>query len=65
MKMIYHSPANKTHFHKKGCAPSLILKVKVCGTRKWPFGFSTNYPIVIYSLGSDLALIVIASFPIL
>ena len=49
----------------KGCAPSLILKVKVCGTRKWPFGFSTNYPIVIYSLGSDLGLIVIASFPIL
>ena len=39
MKMIYHSPANKTHFHKKGCAPSLILKLKVCGTRKWPFGF--------------------------
>ena len=39
MKMIYHCPANKTHFHKKGCAPSLILKLKVFGTRKWPFGF--------------------------
>ena len=24
------------HFHKKGCAPSLILKVRVFGTRKWP-----------------------------
>ena len=31
-----HSHANKTHFHKKGCAPSLILKVRVGGTRKWP-----------------------------
>ena len=24
---IFHSHGNKTHFHKKGCAPSLILKV--------------------------------------
>ena len=23
------SHANKSHFHKKGCAPSLILKVRV------------------------------------
>ena len=29
MKIIFHSHANKTHFHKKGCAPSLILKVRV------------------------------------
>ena len=29
MEMIFHSHANKTHFHKKGCAPSLILKVRV------------------------------------
>ena len=27
MKLIFHSHANKTHFHKEGCAPSLILKV--------------------------------------
>ena len=27
MEIIFHSHANKTHFHKKGCAPSLILKV--------------------------------------
>ena len=33
---IFHSLANKTHSHKKGCAPSLILKVRVFGTRKWP-----------------------------
>ena len=27
VEIIFHSHANKTHFHKKGCAPSLILKV--------------------------------------
>ena len=42
MKMIFHSHANKTHFHKKGCAPSLILKVRVFGTRKWPTRHSTR-----------------------
>ena len=36
MKIIFHSHANKTHFHKKSCASSLILKVRVCGTRKLP-----------------------------
>ena len=41
MEIIFHSHANETHFHKKGCAPSLILKVRVCGTRKWPI----NYPV--------------------
>ena len=35
MEIIFHSHVNKTHFHKKGCAPSLILKVRVFGTRKW------------------------------
>ena len=25
--------------HKKGCAPSLILKVRAFGTRKWPITF--------------------------
>ena len=34
MAIIFHSHANKTHFNKKGCAPSLILKVRVFGTRK-------------------------------
>ena len=33
MEIIFHSHANKTHFHS---APSLILKVRVFGTRKWP-----------------------------
>ena len=36
MEIIFHSHANKTHFHKKGCAPSLILKVRAFRTRKWP-----------------------------
>ena len=36
MEIIFHSHANKTHFHKKDCAPNLILKVTVFGTRKWP-----------------------------
>ena len=31
MEIIFHSHANNTHFHKKGCAPSLILKVRVFG----------------------------------
>ena len=28
----------KTHFHNKGFALSLVLKVKRFGTRKWPIG---------------------------
>ena len=35
MEMIFHSHADKTDFHKKGWVPSLILKVRVFGTRKW------------------------------
>ena len=36
LEIIFHSHADKTHFHTKGCASSLILKVRVFGTRKWP-----------------------------
>ena len=36
MEMIFHSHANKTHFHKKGCALGLKLKVRVFGNRNWP-----------------------------
>ena len=49
MQTILHCHANKTHFHKKGCALSLVLKVRDSGTRKWPivhqtaFFFSTQY----------------------
>ena len=40
IEMIFHSYVKslayvyKTHLHKKGCALSLILKVRVFGTRK-------------------------------
>ena len=37
--MIFYSHANKTPFHKKGCALGLILKVRVFRTRKWPITF--------------------------
>ena len=40
MEIIFHSRANKNHFHKKGRAPSLILKVGVFGTRKRPIVLS-------------------------
>ena len=36
MEMIVYSHANRTHFHKKGCALGVISKVGVLGTRKWP-----------------------------
>ena len=38
IEIIFHSHANKTNFHGEGCASRLILKVRVCGTRKWPIG---------------------------
>ena len=36
MKKIFHSYADETHYHKKGFVPSLVLKVRVFGTWKWP-----------------------------
>ena len=42
MKRIFHSHANKTHFHKKGCTLGLILKVSVFGTREWPIRYLIN-----------------------
>ena len=35
-KIIFSYDANKTHFHNKGFALSLVLKVRFFGTRKWP-----------------------------
>ena len=46
MHMIFHSHANKAHFHKKGWALGFILKVSVFGTRKWPIGSNS---LTIYS----------------
>ena len=36
MKTISYSHADKTHFHQKSFALSLLLKVREFGTRKWP-----------------------------
>ena len=52
MEMIFHYHANKTPFHKKGCALGLFLKVRVFGTRKWPIhfdgkGFALNISLVL------------------
>ena len=38
MKMIFNYYANISHFHNKGFALSLVLKVRFFGTRKWPIG---------------------------
>ena len=46
MPMIFHSHASKAHFHKKGWALGLILKVMVFGTQKWPIGSNS---VTIYS----------------
>ena len=35
MKMIFNYDANKTHFHNKSFALSLVWKVRFFGTRKW------------------------------
>ena len=34
--MIFYYHTNKTHFHKKGFALGLVLRVRVFLTRKWP-----------------------------
>ena len=39
MKMIVNYDASKTHFHNKGFALSLVLNVRLLGTRKWPIDF--------------------------
>ena len=45
MEMSFHSHASKTHFHKKGCALGLILKVRVFGTLKRPIEFGGTHDI--------------------
>ena len=42
MKMSFYSHANRTHFHNKGFALSLVLKVRFFGTRKWPINCNKN-----------------------
>ena len=42
MKMIFNYYANISHFHNKGFALSLVLKVRFFGTRKWPIEFAIS-----------------------
>ena len=42
--MSFNYDANKTYFHNKGFALSLVLKVRFFGTRKWPIDPSSNQP---------------------
>ena len=39
MKIVFYSDANEAQYHKKGFTLSLVLKVRVFGTRKWPIAF--------------------------
>ena len=43
LEMILYSYANKTRFHKNGCALGLILKVRAFGTRKWPIKLESQH----------------------
>ena len=52
MEMSFHSHANKTHFHKKGCELGLFLKVRVFGTWKWPIE-QFYFKIVSFSYSHD------------
>ena len=36
IEIIYIIMPVKTHFHEKGCALGLVLKVRIFGTRKLP-----------------------------
>ena len=40
IKMGFYSHVDKTHFHDKGFALNLALKVIVFGTPKWPIRVS-------------------------
>jgi len=42
-KMIFHSHANKTHFHNKGFVLRLVLKVRIFVTREWPIAKPVTY----------------------
>ena len=43
MKIIFYSHSNITHLHKKDFALSLVLKVRVLGTREWPITINLAY----------------------
>ena len=51
MKMIFNYDANKTHFHNKGFALRLVLKVRFFGTRKWPIATYLNFSLFFKNSG--------------
>ena len=59
--MIFYYHANKTHFHKKGFALGLVLRVRDFGTRKWPicFEFSLVYCLTLLCLDVGIALVLV------
>ena len=61
MEIVFHSHANKTRLHKKGCAPSLILKVRGFGTRKWPINFAFIDSIFLFLV---VVVVVVVVFPL-
>ena len=44
--MIFNYDAKKTHFHNKGFALRLVLKVRFFGTRKWRIILGRTYEII-------------------
>ena len=54
MKIIFHSHAYETYFHKKSCALGLILRLRVYGTRKWPIHSQSSIVQKVYSITSNL-----------
>ena len=62
MEIIFHSHANKTYFHKKGCALSLILKVRVFEARKWPVSFGGIWRCSVPDLTNNLHFCLFVAF---
>ena len=65
MEMIFHCRGNKSHFHKKGCALGLILKVRVFGTRKWRIKKTTSGILFHNRIKKNLAVKYITVLPLL
>ena len=53
--MIFYFHANKTYFHKKGFALSLIYRVRVFVTRKWSVTvYTSTSPLLSYNSGNPV-----------
>ena len=63
VEMSFNYDANKPHFHNKGFALSLVLKVKLFGTRKWPILFTVNTAIHLNTamISSEFFLVICSS----